>query len=434
MGCGGSKTKEEKKAADANPTILMQPAAESGKQADKVERVCSASGPLNVPAASLPVLERAFDTLKAGGTCIVPNSVGYAIFALDGKQQADKLDAVKGRHSTKPFGICGNERVFRKIFGVAPPVMKNDYCSDLCLSFVAKPDMDHCGRGRPSPMADSLRQQLEACRAMGPAGEVAVWINCGYVNDYLADRALDELDGRFLIATSSNIAGEGNPTAKKFSLDALDPAILAAVDFAIDVPHWSEPQLDEKGMWLSAPIFNMNTHRFIRSGKNMVRAEMLVSAFNNVDADGSGVIDREELCKFLQSGKAGEGAAKMSAEEVDAMFVRIDADGNGSIDFNELYAFMAETGSFCVDVEPPSYSKDELRAHMERHGGFTGAMAISDKEFDDLFAKIDADGSGRVDFHEYFAYLTHHKKQRQIAQTGKADPVIVEYTQTTVCC
>lgn len=213
---------------------------------------------------SQPMLDRAFDTMKAGGTCIVPTNVGYTIFAMDGAQQADRLDEVKGRASGKPFGICGTDRVFEHIFGYAPPELKDD---DLMLSFMGKPEM-----------AQAVRRQLEACRTIGPAGEVAVWINGGYVMTYLADRAIDELGKRILIASSCNDSGEGNPTAKAFSLDALSPAVRSSVDFEIDLPHWSKPEFDNEGRWLSAPIFDLEEHRFFRRGKHMRQAEMVVSA------------------------------------------------------------------------------------------------------------------------------------------------------------
>ena len=132
----------------AHTTIAFSPAA--------IEKVRQWS-------LSSPVIDAAFDVLCEGGVILSPTNVGYSLITLDGKEGAAKFDHVKGREK-KPYGVLGTETTFSRVFsGLKAPALRNDFCSDLCLSFVSSESVSH-----------DAREQLKTSRAVGPSGEVAM--------------------------------------------------------------------------------------------------------------------------------------------------------------------------------------------------------------------------------------------------------------------
>ena len=74
-----------------------------------------------------------------------------------------KLDQVKGREN-KPYGIGGSEATFSRVFnGRKAPFLKNDFCSDTCISFVSS-----------ESVSKGALEQLRVSRAVGPSDEVAM--------------------------------------------------------------------------------------------------------------------------------------------------------------------------------------------------------------------------------------------------------------------
>lgn len=57
--------------------------------------------------------------------------------------------------------------------------------------------------------------------------------------------------------------------------------------------------------------------------------EQLRDAFKEIDADGSGSIDRSELKEMMMSMMSND----YTEEEIDAMIDKADLDGDGEIDF-----------------------------------------------------------------------------------------------------
>lgn len=54
--------------------------------------------------------------------------------------------------------------------------------------------------------------------------------------------------------------------------------------------------------------------------------------FRRVDADGSGVIDKEEMTSLLNSlGKS------LPQEEIDEGFAKLDKDGSGGVCYDEFF-------------------------------------------------------------------------------------------------
>ena len=81
----------------------------------------------------------------------------------------------------------------------------------------------------------------------------------------------------------------------------------------------------------------------IAPSAGMVSAEQLKKEFDHIDKDKGGTISKDELKKFVESGKIGE----MDKKDFDAMWSALDADGSGEIDFvvrpkivhNEIYSY-----------------------------------------------------------------------------------------------
>ena len=117
-------------------------------------------------SATSPVIDAAFDVLCEGGVILSPTNVGYSLITLDGKEGAAKFDQVKGREK-KPYGVLGTETTFSRVFsGRKAPALRNDFCSDTCLSFVSS-----------EYVSNDAREQLQMSRAVGPVGEVAM-VSC----------------------------------------------------------------------------------------------------------------------------------------------------------------------------------------------------------------------------------------------------------------
>eukprot|EP00985_Skeletonema_marinoi_P005745 scaffold2493_cov219-Skeletonema_marinoi.AAC.2 len=186
-------------------------------------------------------------------------------------------------------------------------------------------------------VSNEARDQLRISRAVGPSDEVAMWINSGPVFDTIIEKVEAKYEGtRYILVSSGNLSGNGNPKSSTFSIDAIDDEILARVDMVVDTPHWSDPELDENGRWYSAPMFDMDSCAFRRVGKNMETAS---------------AIDLEEFKVFFGSGRIGKELANLHEEEVETMFQLIDEDGSGEIDFEEMYSFLSSNKSVSFNIK-----------------------------------------------------------------------------------
>jgi len=315
-------------------TPAYAPSVSSNTNEDSLARVKQWS-------TSSPMVDAAFDVLCKGGTVLCPTIVGYSLFALDGKEGAAKLDKVKGREN-KPYGVVGSEATFSRLFsGRKAPLMKNDFCSDMFLSFVSS-----------DSVSNEARDQLRISRAVGPSDEVAMWINSGPIFDTIIEKVEAKYEGtRYILVSSGNLSGNGNPKSSTFSIDAIDDDILARVDMVVDTPHWSDPELDENGRWYSAPMFDMDSCAFRRVGKNMETASVVLSLFHEIDVDNSQAIDMEEFKLFFKSGQIGKELANVHEEEVETMFQLIDKDESGEIDFEEMYSFLSSNKSVSFNID-----------------------------------------------------------------------------------
>lgn len=66
--------------------------------------------------------------------------------------------------------------------------------------------------------------------------------------------------------------------------------------------------------------------------------EVLAEEFEKIDVSKDGLVSREELWEFLQTGKVGD----IAKDDFDALFEAVDADGNGNVDFLEFCAFLGK--------------------------------------------------------------------------------------------
>ena len=69
--------------------------------------------------------------------------------------------------------------------------------------------------------------------------------------------------------------------------------------------------------------------------RNKRRAE-LINKFDQIDVDGNGLINKEEMWEYVSS----KENQNMTKQEYDALFKQIDNDGSGEIDFAEFALFM----------------------------------------------------------------------------------------------
>ena len=84
------------------------------------------------------------------------------------------------------------------------------------------------------------------------------------------------------------------------------------------------------------------------------------AAFDDVDVDGSGEIDSNELGKVMIKIANQMGTMPPSKEDIKEMFDSIDTDHSGEIDFNEFQNLIKNIlTSMMLDEEDESEDEDE---------------------------------------------------------------------------
>jgi len=210
----------------------------------------------------------AYEKLRGGGVLICPTTVGYTLIAT--KDGANKMKALKGRPDGKPCGILGTAEVYKSTFGGEPPL--NSKTEEHILGHIGQPHT----LAKESKKANAPSYIPED--SIGPNNEVGIWLNNGPIVTYLATRLWEE-QGQVIVATSCNMAGDGNPQAAEYDLSHVDSRVRSNVDLEVDIPHWQTPQLDRDGRWLSAPIWKIGTGDFIREGRDQgIVSKLLLSS------------------------------------------------------------------------------------------------------------------------------------------------------------
>lgn len=137
------------------------------------------------------------------------------------------------------------------------------------------------------------------------------------------------------------------------------------------------------------------------------RLKELKELFNEIDEDGSGSIDTQELIKLMQ--RAGH---KVDEAEAKDMIDQFDEDGSGEIEFVEFVDMMKQH-----EVEPVQECElKEIFEGIDKDGGgtidktelsvFMRQLMDDEDEFNDddvdaLMGEVDEDGSGEMDFDEF---------------------------------
>jgi Ca2+-binding EF-hand superfamily protein len=70
--------------------------------------------------------------------------------------------------------------------------------------------------------------------------------------------------------------------------------------------------------------------------------QVVKAAFDQVDTDGSGKIDKDELDKVIEIVCQDMGAQPPSHEEAMEVFNHLDTDKSGKIEFNEFKTLIKE--------------------------------------------------------------------------------------------
>lgn len=138
------------------------------------------------------------------------------------------------------------------------------------------------------------------------------------------------------------------------------------------------------------------------------RSQMQAKMFAKVDTDGSGGVDQAELKTMLSdiSQKTGVSIAGDTAEA----FSKMDSNADGSLSSEEL-------GQGMQSLMPPPPSTVDF-AQMRGADGTGGSQGSQD----DLFAKLDADGDGKLTQAEFDAGRPQGGPQGANGAQGSAPP------------
>mmetsp|Transcript_11344 Transcript_11344/g.23928 ORF Transcript_11344/g.23928 Transcript_11344/m.23928 type:complete len:493 (-) Transcript_11344:54-1532(-) len=125
----------------------------------------------------------------------------------------------------------------------------------------------------------------------------------------------------------------------------------------------------------------------------IMSAEMLKKEFDLIDKDGGGTISKEELKKFLNSGKVGS----MDDKDFEAMWTVLDVHNTGEIDFVEFTVFLSSCGEEfdAISKEQKQMTKEEKFDYASRRiSSVHEKMKLVDIEDPD-FNDTGGDGEGK---------------------------------------
>lgn len=315
-------------------------------------------------------LEMAYRTILQSGTVILPTNIGYTMVTLLSKETSNNLNSIRGTSHDMTHTLIGSESTYRLIFDCEPPNMSSfgQITDDLSISFVRRHSRNIC--------PDFLRR-LQDGNVINSVGECTFAMNLGPVCGYLFQRFQSDDNDQILIGVHC----DAKPKAKTYTLDAVHPELKSKVDFILDIPHWSKPQFDDMGRWLSSPVFDLEELRFCRLGKNMPIAAVVISIFTlslftSIDIEEKGVISWDEF-KLYYSKFENSERDQMVKNKLRTVFKSIDRDGSGSIDINELYEHILHSAdthnafvfggdsSTILMVAPPSFDEGDVKYHLQ---------------------------------------------------------------------
>jgi tRNA A37 threonylcarbamoyladenosine synthetase subunit TsaC/SUA5/YrdC len=193
--------------------------------------------------------ERAFETLRRGGTAIVPHSIGYA--ALGGSAAAlRRIFEAKRRGAAKRNAMVANQAIQGEVQRCSPRgrdivrAIVEDY--DLPLGCIAPCRLDH-------PMLAGL--DAETLAASTRDGTVAMLLNAGRFHAELTRLSHEALFPLF--GSSANLSLSGT----KFRIEDIEPEIIAIADIVID--HGLQPYHFYRA---SSTLLDVETLEVVRFG------------------------------------------------------------------------------------------------------------------------------------------------------------------------
>jgi len=111
--------------------------------------------------------------------------------------------------------------------------------------------------------------------------------------------------------------------------------------------------------------------------------------FQRLDKSGDGLVSKSELKKGIMRSKSMRSALGLFNYSQCARFVEdADADGSGNLDVGEFRSFLSER-----EAALDKFSHEKAQQHLE-------ASEVDPKIIEVTFKEIDANGDGRLDFHE----------------------------------
>jgi Ca2+-binding EF-hand superfamily protein len=151
-----------------------------------------------------------------------------------------------------------------------------------------------------------------------------------------------------------------------------------------------------------------------RAGKLSAYAEdmhILENAFNLIDTDASGMLDRDEMWRLMSL-----MGNPCNDTEMDSLMDELDADGGGLVDINEFKDYWSEKSAELSKFAENTRTLQEAFASIDTDGsGFLDRSEVekllrlmgkpcSKTELDGIMSELDADGDGAVNFVEFQIY------------------------------
>ena len=86
----------------------------------------------------------------------------------------------------------------------------------------------------------------------------------------------------------------------------------------------------------------LKKHIFNMINDDKVFTQIAREAFNSVDSDKSGAIEKDEFKKCAVQVAKGFGLENPDDEAIDEVYKKLDSDGNGDIDFDEFKKYVKQ--------------------------------------------------------------------------------------------
>lgn len=165
--------------------------------------------------------ERAYATVRDGGTVLLPTDVGYGLIAC-AEEGIARIYALKGRPRGKPCIAVANMAILADVADVADQGLRawiDRIARRVPIAVVNPVRRDSAMLARVTPY---VRAQATTGRT------IATFLNAGALVSRVAELALAE--GRLVVGSSANTAFTGN----NYALEDVPASIRSGVDLVLD--------------------------------------------------------------------------------------------------------------------------------------------------------------------------------------------------------